>query len=86
MKNKLIIDNKNKDIYKVLMKIELNSEEYIIYTKDELNKIGDKICYVAKYTLDDGIQKLFPLDSIDTLENIDEVFRKILLFLDKKGK
>lgn len=43
MVNKLIIDNKNKDTYKIIMKVSTNDGEYIIYTKNELNNIGDTI-------------------------------------------
>ena len=85
MVNKLIIDNKEKDTYKLLMKISLTDGEYIIYTSDETNKFGDKICFVGKYELDNGMQKLLPIKSIDTLENIDEIFRQIINLLDKKG-
>lgn len=84
MANKLIIDNKEKDTYKVLMKISLNDGEYVIYTSDEENKFGDTICYVGKYEIDDGSQKLLPIKNVDTLENIDEVFRQIISLLDKK--
>lgn len=85
MVNKLMLDNKNKDTYKVIMKISLNNGEYIIYTLDEKNKFGDKICYVGKYEIDGGIQKLLPVECTDTLESIDEVFRQIMVLLNKKG-
>lgn len=84
MANKLIIDNKEKDTYKVLMKISLDDGEYVIYTSDEKNKFGDIICYVGKYKIDNGNQKLLPIESIDTLENVDDVFRQIISLLDKK--
>lgn len=84
MANKLIIDNKNKDEYKIIMKITLSDGEYVIYTNDEENKLGDKICYVGKYEIDEGMQKILPIENIDVLENIDEIFRQVIMLLDKK--
>ncbi len=84
MANRLIIDNKNKDEYKVIMKITLNDGEYVIYTSDEENKLGDKICYVGKYEVDEGMQKIIPIENIAVLENIDEIFRQVIMLLDKK--
>lgn len=84
MVNKLIIDNKNKDTYKIIMKVSTNDGEYIIYTKNELNNIGDTICYAGKYELDYGVQKILPIESSETLENLDEIFRQIIMLLNKK--
>ena len=84
MVNKLIIDNKNKDTYKIIMKVSTDDGEYLIYTKDELNNIGDTICYAGKYELDDGMQKILPIESAEMLENLDEIFRQIIMLLNKK--
>ena len=84
MINKLIIDNKNKDTYKLIMKVSTDDGEYLIYTKNELNNIGDIICYVGKYELADGVQKILPIESCDVLENLDGIFRQIIMLLNKK--
>lgn len=83
MINKIIIDNKNKDTYKVLMKININDKDYIIYTKDEKNKLEDKICYVGEYNFTSKTQKILPVDDI-SLENIDQIFRQIIMLINKK--
>ena len=83
MVNKLILDNKNKDTYKLIMKISITNKEYIIYTKDEENKLGDKICYVSHYEIQDGVQRISSI-SKEELENIDEVFSKVIRLLYEK--
>lgn len=84
MVNKLIIDNKNKDTYKIIMKVSTNDGDYLIYTKDEVNNIGDTICYVGKYEIDKGMQKIIPIENVDILENLDEIFRQMVVSLNKK--
>ena len=84
MANKLIVDNKNKDTYNILLKISTDDGDYIIYTKNEVNKIGDVICYAAKYELDNGMQKLMPIENINMLENLDEIFRQIVMLINKR--
>lgn len=46
MINKLIIDN---EVFKPIIKIAIDDKTFIIYTKNEVNKIGDIICYVGSY-------------------------------------
>lgn len=40
--------------------------------------------YAGKYELDDGVQKILPIESSETLENLDEIFRQIIMLLNKK--
>lgn len=84
MINKLIIDNENKDTYNIIMKLSLKDGEYIIYTKDEINDFDDTICYVGKYAFTNGVQKIFPVENTNILENIDEVFRQVVMAINKK--
>lgn len=84
MVNKLIIDNKEKDTFKVIMKVSTENGEYVIYTKDEVNNIGDIICYVGKYEFEEGMQRILPIENVDTLENLDEIFRQIIMLLNKR--
>lgn len=86
MKNKLIMDNKNNDTYRVILKIKTEKEEYLIYTKDEVNKYGDIVCYLGEYETFDGIQKIYPINDEETLEKMDTIFRQVLNILNKKEK
>ena len=62
MKNKLVVEeNIDKKEYKPIIKITMEDEEFIIYTKDEINKLGDVICYVSSYCYEDGKQVLKPI-------------------------
>lgn len=83
MKNKLVIDNKKKDTYKPLLKIKTEAEEYIIYTKNEQNKLGDTICYVSSYSFNDGTQRLEMVDDV-TLEMLDNIFMQVENLVNKK--
>ena len=66
------------------MKVSTENGEYVIYTKDEVNNIGDIICYVGKYEFEVGMQRILPIENMDTLENLDEIFRQIIMLLNKR--
>lgn len=84
MINKLVIDNKKKDTYKPLLKIKTDNEEYIIYTKDEQNKLGDTVCYVSSYNFSDGVQRLEKIESDETIEWLDNIFMQVQNLMNKK--
>lgn len=84
MINKLVIDNKKKDIYKPLLKIKTENEEYIIYTKNEQNKLGDTVCYVSSYIFSDGTQRLEKIENDETIEWLDNIFMQVENLVNKK--
>ena len=59
-------------------------EEFIIYTKDEINKLGDVICYVSSYCYEDGKQVLKPIKDKRKLEILDNIFLQVQNLINKK--
>lgn len=46
----ILLENDKEVVYRVLLNIEdVNGKNYVVYTKDELDKNGDMITYVANY-------------------------------------
>ena len=80
MKNKIIIDEENqKDEYKVLFKVDIENknDSYVVYTKDEKNEEGEVICYAATYEVDNGKQKLEPIENEEILEFLDSILLQV---------
>lgn len=87
MKNKLVIDEDiDKKEYRPIVKITMEDEEFIIYTKDEINKIGDVICYVSSYCYVDGKQVLKPIKDKRKLEILDNIFLQVQNLINKKDR
>ena len=85
MKNKLVIDEDiDKKEYKPIVKITMEDEEFIIYTKNEINKLGDVICYVSTYCYVDGKQVLKPIKDKRKLEILDNIFLQVQNLINKK--
>ena len=84
MKNKLVVEeNIDKKEYKPIIKITMEDEEFIIYTKDEINKLGDVICYVSSYCYEDGKQVLKPIKDKRKLEILDNIFLQVQNLINK---
>ena len=85
MKNKLVIDEDiDKKEYRPIVKITIEDEEFIIYTKNEINKLGDVICYVSTYCYVDGRQVLKPIKDKRKLEILDNIFLQVQNLINKK--
>lgn len=85
MINKIVIDNDDlKKEYKPIIKVATDNEEYMIYTKNETNKIGDIICYAASYSFCDGKQVLLPIKDQNKLEVLDSIFVQVQNLVNKK--
>ncbi len=76
--NKLIIEKDDgKEIYDILINIELNDNNYIIYTKHEENECGDTIAYAGNYEFKDGKQHVKPVEDDTILEFLDTILIQI---------
>ena len=84
MINKIVFDDNSQKKYRTILKFKIDDESYIIYTKDEVNKLGDIICYVGNYEYKMGKQVLKPVNDKMLLEVIDEVFIKVQSLINKK--
>lgn len=83
--SKIVIETDNKkESFNILLKIEDNEEEYIIYTKGEKNDCGDTIAYAATYEVEDGQQVLKPIIRDDILEYLDSILIHIQNSIEKK--
>lgn len=85
MENKLIIEQNEKKVEFIpLIKVDMEDKEYIIYTKDEQNELGDTVCYVSTYNFKNGSQTLEPIDEENTLEFLDEILMHVQTIMNKK--
>lgn len=76
--NNLVIQNGNgKEMYKVLLNIEADDKNYIIYTKNEQNDYGDTIAYAGNYEFVDGKQSIKPVEDEIVLEFLDTILMQI---------
>lgn len=81
MINKLIIDN---EVFKPIIKIAIDDKTFIIYTKNEVNKISDIICYVGSYKFLNGMQVISKVEDKNMLEVIDNIFMQVQSLINKK--
>lgn len=79
MKNKIIIIDKNnkKCEYDPIIKVSTSDKEYLVYTDNKKNKMGDTIFYVSSYEYLDGVQVLDSISDYE-LEVIDKLFTQVL--------
>ncbi|MDE6285324.1 MAG: DUF1292 domain-containing protein [Bacilli bacterium] len=75
MKNRIILEkNKGKMEFDILFQVETEQKtKYIIYTQGEKNSEGEQIVYAGNYYIEDGKQKLDPIEDDYTLEFLDSV-------------
>ena len=67
--NKLVIENGDTcEKYDILLNVELNNNNYVIYTKREQNEYGDVIAYAGNYEFLDGVQSIKPIDDEKILQ------------------
>lgn len=77
-KNNLVIESgDSKEVFDILINVEANDTNYIIYTKHEKNECGDTIAYAANYEFIDGKQKIIPIEDDDILEFLDVILMQI---------
>lgn len=85
MKNKLILEEKHGNtIYNPLIKVETDEETYIIYTKNEVNKSDNTVCYAGIYKYEDGKQIIEAIEDERTLEFLDSILIQMENALNKK--
>lgn len=86
MKNKLIIEQNDKEVkhYRPLIKLETDKDTYIIYTENKKNDLGDIICYAGIYEMVDGNQVLKPIKDEETLEFLDSILINVQNSMNKK--
>lgn len=79
MKNKIILIDKNdkKCEYDPIIKVSTSDKDYLVYTDNKKNKMGDTIFYVSSYEYLDGIQVLNSISDYE-LEVIDKLFTQVL--------
>lgn len=83
-KNKIIVLNDlEKEEYDCLLKVEIDDNPYIIYTKGEKNDIGEVLAYAASYDVSDGHQILKPVGNEETLEFLDGILLQTQSRLNK---
>ena len=76
--NKLVIENGDTcEKYDILLNVELNNNNYVIYTKREQNEYGDVIAYAGNYEFLDGVQSIKPIEDEEILEFLDRVLLNI---------
>ena len=76
--NKIVVESDNgKETFAILLKIEDDDTEYIIYTKGEMNDCGDTIAYAATYENISGRQILKPIIREDILEYLDSILLSV---------
>lgn len=77
-KNNLVIESEDgKEEFDILLKVEAQEKEYIIYTKHEQNECGDVIAYAGNYEFSEGKQKIVPVEDDDILEFLDIILLQI---------
>ena len=85
MINKLVVDDNNeKNEYKPILKVSMEDEDYLIYTKNDVNKLGDVICYVSLYESCNGKQVLKPIKDKRKVEILDGIFMQVQRLINKK--
>lgn len=85
MINKLVVDgNDEKNEYKPILKVSMEDEDYLIYTKNDVNKLGDVICYVSLYEYCNGKQVLKPIKDKRKVEILDGIFMQVQRLINKK--
>lgn len=79
MKNKIILIDKNdkKCEYDPIVRISTTDKEYLIYTDNLKNKMGDTIFYVSTYEYLSGKQVLGSVSDME-IEIIDKLFTQVL--------
>lgn len=79
MKNKIILIDKNekKCEYDPIVRISTSDKEYLIYTDNKKNKMGDTIFYVSTYEYLSGKQVLGSVSDME-IEIIDKLFTQVL--------
>lgn len=79
MKNKIILIDKNdkKCEYNPIVRISTTDKEYLIYTDNLKNKMGDTIFYVSTYEYLSGKQVLGSVSDME-IEIIDKLFTQVL--------
>ena len=76
--NKLVIETGDScEKYGILLNIEVNNNNYVIYTKREQNEYGDIIAYAGNYEFLDGVQSIKPIEDEEILEFLDRVLLNI---------
>lgn len=77
-KNSLVVElGEGKENYDILLNIEADNTNYIIYTKHEHNDCGDIIAYAANYEFNNGKQKISPIEDENVLEFLDGILLQI---------
>ena len=77
-RNNLVIEAGDKsEVYDILLNIEAEEANYLIYTKHEKNDCGDTIAYAATYDFQKGKQKIRPVADEATLEFLDVILLQI---------
>lgn len=77
-KNNLVIESKDgKENYDILLNVEADGVNYIIYTKHEQNECGDTIAYAGNYEFRNGRQKITPIENEEILEFLDMILLQI---------
>jgi uncharacterized protein YrzB (UPF0473 family) len=85
--NKIVIDeNEQKKVYKVLLKVEDNDQEYIIYTADEQDDCGEILAYAATYEFKSGHQIIKPIEDECILEFLDGILLQIQNNMNKESE
>lgn len=85
MKNKLILEEKQgSTMYNPLIKVETDEETYIIYTKNEVSKSDNVICYAGIYKYEDGKQVIEAIEDEHTLEFLDSILMQMENAINKK--
>lgn len=72
----LIEDSKEKT-FKVLYSLKINKKTYIIYTDDIMDEDGFTKNYVGIYQNTNGKEKLLPVESIEEIENVNEILERL---------
>lgn len=61
-----------------LLRVTIEDNDYLIYTKGEKNFCDDYVCYVGKYSFLNDLQSLKPVDD----ERILDILNKVLMQME----
>ena len=75
--NLVIESGDSSEVFDILLNIEAEEANYLIYTKHEENDCGDTIAYAATYNFKGGKQKIRPVEDEDVLEFLDVILLQI---------
>ena len=75
--NLVIESGDSSEVFDILLNIEAEEANYLIYTKHEENDCGDTIDYAATYDFKGGKQKIRPVEDEDVLEFLDVILLQI---------